>query len=72
MMYGGYHNLSLFYHERALSSPGLTEWYKIGTMNNMGETYRFLNDVKSSLAMNRRALAVSPNDEMTLFNIYKA
>ena len=71
MMYGGYHNLSLAYHARALKSPGLTNFYRIGTLNNMGETYRFLGDVKKSLEMNRKALSYSPDDNMTIFNIYK-
>ena len=49
-------NESLRFHRRALESPNVDDWYKIGLYNNMGETYRFLGDVKSSLMMNRKAL----------------
>ena len=71
LMYGGYHNASLKFHERVLQSPTVNTWYKVATLNNMAETYRFLNDVESSLKTNKRALELEPGNTHTIFSIYK-
>jgi hypothetical protein len=41
-MYAGLHNLSLVFHNRALEAytqRGNNPWWKIGLLNNMGQTY---------------------------------
>eukprot|EP00949_MAST-11_sp_MAST-11-sp1_P001329 g1329.t1 len=48
-MYAGLLNLSLAYHVKALNSPTLSTYYKIGLLNNMGQTLKMQFRIEKSI-----------------------
>ena len=71
-MYAGLLNLSLAYHVKALNSPTLSTYYKIGLLNNMGQTLKMQFRIEKSIELFLKALEISPSDRTSFFNLYKA
>ena len=73
-MYAGLHNLSLALHRRALQGyekNGHDSWWRIGLLNNMGQTNLMMFEPAEAMRLYRKALAIDNDDRMTLFNMFK-
>ena len=61
-MYAGLHNLSLVFHNRALEAytqRGNNPWWKIGLLNNMGQTYLQMFQPDKTIELYRQVFCCS-------------